>query len=194
MISRIRSVLIIVGILGFGMAPANAAVRRPLSPADYYEVLTVSDPQVSPDGRWVAYVVTSNDRDDMAIRLLAIHDGLTRILDEFRPDEAAVEATFVNKDAQATLKLGQARGIAMVVPARAGIPVAEYAPNVVKKSIVGSGHGDKVQVRMMIGVLLPKADPATHDAADALAIAVTHAHHRQSVVLRVAAAPKVAVR
>jgi crossover junction endodeoxyribonuclease RuvC len=136
--------------------------------------------------------VTSNDRDDMATRLLAIHDGLARILDEFHPDEAAVEATFVNKDAQATLKLGQARGIAMVVPAKAGVPVAEYAPNVVKKSIVGAGHGDKVQVRMMIGVLLPKADPATHDAADALAIAVTHAHHRQSVVLRVAAGPKVA--
>jgi crossover junction endodeoxyribonuclease RuvC len=138
--------------------------------------------------------VTSNDRDDMATRLLAIHDGLTRILDEFRPDEAAVEATFVNKDAQATLKLGQARGIAMVVPAKAGVPVAEYAPNVVKKSIVGAGHGDKVQVRMMIGVLLPKADPATHDAADALAIAVTHAHHRQSVVLKVVASPKVAAR
>ena len=138
--------------------------------------------------------VTSNDRDDMATRLLAIHDGLTRILDEFQPDEAAVEATFVNKDAQATLKLGQARGIAMVVPAKAGVPVAEYAPNVVKKSIVGAGHGDKVQVRMMIGVLLPKADPATHDAADALAIAVTHAHHRQSVVLRVAATSKVAAR
>jgi crossover junction endodeoxyribonuclease RuvC len=136
--------------------------------------------------------VTSNDRDSMAMRLLAIHDGLMRILDEFRPDEAAVEATFVNKGAQATLKLGQARGIAMVVPAKAGVPVAEYAPNVVKKSIVGAGHGDKVQVRMMIGVLLPKADPATHDAADALAIAVTHAHHRQSVVLKVAAAPKVA--
>ena len=125
--------------------------------------------------------VISNDRDDLATRLLAIHDGLTRVLDEFRPDEAAVEATFVNKDAQATLKLGQARGIAMVVPAKAGVPVAEYAANVVKKSIVGAGHGDKVQVRMMIGVLLPKADPASHDAADALAIAVTHAHHRQSL-------------
>jgi crossover junction endodeoxyribonuclease RuvC len=136
--------------------------------------------------------VTTNDRDDLATRLLAIHNGLTGVLDEFRPDEAAVEATFVNKDAQATLKLGQARGIAMVVPAKAGVPVAEYAANVVKKSIVGAGHGDKVQVRMMIGVLLPKADPASHDAADALAIAVTHAHHRQSLVLRVAAAPKVA--
>ncbi len=131
--------------------------------------------------------VTTRDTDGLAQRLLAIHDGLTRILEEFRPHEAAVEATFVNKDAAATLKLGQARGIAMVVPAIAGLPVAEYAPNLVKKSIVGAGHGDKTQVRMMIGVLLPKADPATHDAADALAIAVTHAHHRQSVVLKVAA-------
>jgi crossover junction endodeoxyribonuclease RuvC len=126
-------------------------------------------------------------RDGLAERLLTIHDGLMRVLDEFKPDEAAVEATFVNKDAKATLKLGQARGIAMVVPARAGVPVAEYAPNVVKKSIVGAGHGDKTQVRMMIGVLLPKADPQSDDAADALAIAVTHAHHRQSVVLKVAA-------
>jgi len=145
--------------------------------------------------------VTTDDRDDLAARLLAIHDGLMRILEEFRPDEAAVEATFVNKDAKATLKLGQARGIAMVVPAKAGVPVAEYAPNLVKKSIVGSGHGDKTQVRMMIGVLLPKADPASHDAADALAIAVTHAHHRRSAVLHSAlkvaalkAAPKVAAR
>jgi crossover junction endodeoxyribonuclease RuvC len=130
--------------------------------------------------------VLTNDREALAVRLLAIHDGLMRVLDEFRPDEAAVETTFVNKDAAATLKLGQARGIAMVVPAKAGVPVAEYAPNLIKKSIVGAGHGDKVQVRMMIGVLLPKADPASHDAADALAIAVTHAHHRRSVVLHAA--------
>ena len=130
--------------------------------------------------------VLTDNRAALAARLLAIHDGLMRILDEYRPDEAAVEATFVNKDATATLKLGQARGIAMVVPAKAGLPVAEYAPNLVKKSIVGAGHGDKAQVRMMIGVLLPKADPASDDAADALAVAVTHAHHRQSVVLKVA--------
>jgi crossover junction endodeoxyribonuclease RuvC len=136
--------------------------------------------------------VATNDRDDLATRLLAIHDGLMRILDEFRPDEAAVESTFVNKNPAATLKLGQARGIAMVVPARAGVPVAEYAPNLIKKSIVGAGHGDKAQVRMMIGVLLPKADPGSDDAADALAIAVTHAHHRQSVLLH--AALKVAAR
>jgi crossover junction endodeoxyribonuclease RuvC len=136
--------------------------------------------------------VTTNNRETLAVRLLTIHDGLMRILDEFRPDEAAVEVTFVNRDGQATLKLGQARGIAMVVPARAGVPVSEYAPNLVKKSIVGAGHGDKSQVRMMIGVLLPKADPESDDAADALAIAVTHAHHRQSAVLKVAA--KVAAR
>ena len=131
--------------------------------------------------------VVSGDREVLALRLLAIHDGLMRIVEEFRPHEAAVEATFVNKDATATLKLGQARGIAMVVPARAGVPVAEYAPNLVKKSIVGTGHGDKAQIRMMIGVLLPKADPTSDDAADALAIAVTHAHHRTSVHLKVAA-------
>ena len=136
--------------------------------------------------------VTTRDDDTLAARLLVIHDGLMRILEEFRPDEAAVEATFVNKDAKATLKLGQARGVAMVVPAKAGRTVAEYAPNLVKKSIVGAGHGDKTQVRMMIGVLLPKADPSSDDAADALAIAVTHAHHRQSVILR--AALKVAAR
>jgi crossover junction endodeoxyribonuclease RuvC len=123
----------------------------------------------------------------LAIRLLAIHDGLRRVVEEHAPDEAAVEATFVNKDASATLKLGQARGIAMLVPAIAGLPVAEYAPNLVKKTIIGVGHGEKAQIRMMIGVLLPKADPRTHDAADALAVAVTHAHHRQSVLLRAAA-------
>ena len=131
--------------------------------------------------------VLTNDRDALATRLLAIHDGLMRILEEFRPDEAAVEATFVSSDAAATLKLGQARGIAMLVPAIAGVPVAEYAPNLVKKTIVGAGHGEKAQIRAMIAVLLPKADPRTHDAADALAIAVTHAHHRQSAILRVAA-------
>lgn len=131
--------------------------------------------------------VETNDRADLSVRLLAIHDGLASVIEEHKPDEAAVEATFVNKDASATLKLGQARGIAMLIPARAGLPVAEYAPNLVKKTIVGAGHAEKTQIRMMIGVLLPKADPQTEDAADALAIAVTHAHHRASVVLKAAA-------
>ncbi len=143
------------------------------------------------EGNRLAFVacgsVATDDRAALASRLLAIHDGLVRIVEDFRPDEAAVEATFVNKDAAATLKLGQARGIAMLVPARIGVPVAEYAPNLVKKTIVGAGHGDKAQVRMMVGVLLPKADPRSDDAADALAIAVTHAHHRQSPILRLAA-------
>ncbi|HVX92188.1 MAG TPA: crossover junction endodeoxyribonuclease RuvC [Xanthobacteraceae bacterium] len=131
--------------------------------------------------------VDTDAQGALAERLVAIHDGLARVVEEFRPDEAAVEATFVNRDAAATLKLGQARGVALLIPARAGVKVAEYAPNLVKKTIVGAGHGDKAQIRMMIGVLLPKADPATHDAADALAIAVCHAHHRQSAILRVAA-------
>jgi crossover junction endodeoxyribonuclease RuvC len=130
--------------------------------------------------------VMTDDSAGLAVRLVAIHDGLRRVVDEYVPDEAAVEATFVNKDATATLKLGQARGIAMLVPAAAGLPVAEYAPNLVKKTIVGAGHSEKVQIRMMVKVLLPKADPQTDDAADALAIAVCHAHHRQSAVLKAA--------
>jgi crossover junction endodeoxyribonuclease RuvC len=142
------------------------------------------------DGNRLVFVacgsVHTQDGASVANRLVTIHDGLARVMEEFQPEEAAVEATFVNKDAGATLKLGQARGIALLVPARTGILVAEYAPNVVKKSVVGAGHADKSQVRVMIGVLLPKADPQTHDAADALAIAITHAHHRQSVMLRVA--------
>jgi crossover junction endodeoxyribonuclease RuvC len=131
--------------------------------------------------------VASDDKVSLSLRLVSIHDGLQQVVAAHAPDEAAVEATFVNRDAVATLKLGQARGIAMLVPALAGLPVAEYAPNLVKKTIVGAGHCEKMQIRMMIKVLLPKADPQSDDAADALAIAVTHAHHRQSVALRMAA-------
>jgi crossover junction endodeoxyribonuclease RuvC len=127
--------------------------------------------------------VDTDGDDDLAARLVCIHDGLVRVVEQYTPDEAAVEATFVNKDANATLKLGQARGVAMLIPARAGVPVSEYAPNLVKKTIVGAGHAEKSQIRMMLGILLPKADPKTHDAADALAIAVTHAHHRTSLLV-----------
>src|SRR3984957_433376 len=116
----------------------------------------------------------------LASRLLATHQGVAPVLGDFRPMEAAVEQTFVNKDGVATLKLGQARGVAMLAPAMSGIPVAEYAPNQVKKAVVGAGHADKAQILMMLKILLPKADPKTPDAADALAVAVTHAHHRQS--------------
>ena len=128
--------------------------------------------------------VETDDREALASRLSAIHAGLVRVIAEFAPEEAAAEATFVNKDASATLKLGQARGVALLAAAQAGLAVAEYAPNLVKKTIVGAGHGDKAQIRMMIGVLLPKADPQSEDAADALAIAVTHAHHRDAALLR----------
>ncbi len=89
-----------------------------------------------------------------------------------------MEQTFVNKDGAATLKLGQARGVAMLAPAMAGLTVAEYAPNQVKKTVVGAGHADKAQIQMMLKILLPKADPRSADAADALAVAITHAHHR----------------
>jgi crossover junction endodeoxyribonuclease RuvC len=117
-------------------------------------------------------------------RLLAIHEGLAAVLGDFRPVEAAVEQTFVNKDGVATLKLGQARGVAMLAPAMFGISVAEYAPNQVKKTVVGAGHADKNQIMVMLKVLLPKAEPKSSDAADALAIAITHAHHRTSVATR----------
>ncbi len=129
----------------------------------------------------------TNERAELGTRLLAIHDGLIAVIEQYQPHEAAVEATFVNANAAATLKLGQARGIAMLVPAKAGLTVTEYAPNVIKKTVVGAGHGEKMQIRMMVGVLLPRADPKSDDAADALAIAVCHAHHRTSVALRVAA-------
>ena len=146
---------------------------------------------IETDGNRLIHVacgsLETSDRAELSVRLLAIHDGLIAVIERYQPHEAAVEATFVNANAAATLKLGQARGIAMLVPAKAGLTVAEYAPNVVKKTVVGAGHGEKAQIRMMIGVLLPKADPQSEDAADALAIAVCHAHHRTSAVLRVAA-------
>ncbi len=113
----------------------------------------------------------------MAERLMTLHDELEAVLLRHRPAEAAVEETFVNKNASSTLKLGLARGIAMLVPARVGIPVAEYSANVVKKSVVGTGHAGKQQVEMMVRVLLPGCLAATPDAADALAVAICHAHH-----------------
>jgi len=131
--------------------------------------------------------VRSDDKAALATRLCQLHDGLAEILHAAMPQEAAVEQTFVNKDAAATLKLGQARGIAMLVPARAGLVVAEYAPNAVKKAVIGVGHGEKKQIHMMVKVLMPKAVFNSDDAADALAIAICHAHHRQSVAYRLAA-------
>ena len=133
-----------------------------------------------------AGTVRSDDKGELASRLCQLHDGLTEVLRLQAPHEAAVEQTFVNKDAAATLKLGQARGVAMLVPALAGLAVAEYAPNAVKKAVIGVGHGEKRQIHMMVRVLMPKASFDTDDAADALAIAICHAHHRQSATSRLA--------
>lgn len=125
-----------------------------------------------------AGAVCPSEKLQLAQRLCHIHDGLAEVLGRFSPAEAAVEATFVNRDASATLKLGQARGIAMLVPARAGLVVAEYAPNAVKKTVVGAGHAEKRQIRAMVSMLLPSAIFDSDDSADALAIAICHAHHR----------------
>jgi len=145
---------------------------------------------IESDGPRLAFVacgtVGSDERADLAVRLKQIFEGLNAALAAWTPEEAAAEESFVNKDARATLKLGQARGIALLVPALSGISVAEYAPNLVKKSVVGNGHGGKEQVRAMIKHLLPLAHPDTEHAADALAIAITHAHHRTAVVARLA--------
>ncbi|NNF24696.1 MAG: crossover junction endodeoxyribonuclease RuvC [Rhodobacteraceae bacterium] len=116
----------------------------------------------------------------MASRLLDLYNQLTSVQDRYAPSHAAVELTFVNKDGAGSLKLGQARGIAMLVPAQAGIPVGEYAPNAVKKTVVGVGHADKAQVAHMVQMQLPGVQIAGSDAADALAIAICHAHHAQS--------------
>ena len=113
----------------------------------------------------------------MAERLLALHTALTEVVARYAPDAAAVEQTFVNRDGAGTLKLGQARGVAMLVPAQAGLSVGEYAPNKVKKTVVGVGHADKKQVEHMVKLQLPGAKIAGADAADALAIAICHAHH-----------------
>jgi crossover junction endodeoxyribonuclease RuvC len=116
----------------------------------------------------------------LAERLLQLHAQLIEVLREFEPDEAAVEETFVNTDARATLKLGQARGVLMLAPAMLKLPVAEYAPNTVKKAVVGAGHAEKAQVKHMVKLLLPKAQMRTADSIDALAVAICHAHYRGS--------------
>ena len=137
------------------------------------------------EGSKLSFVASGTLKPDaglpLAARLSALYEGLTDVITRWEPAEAAVEETFVNKDARATLKLGQARGVAMLVPALAGLPVGEYAPNLVKKTVVGTGHGAKAQVSMMVKVLMPRASFDSEDAADALAIAICHAHQRVAV-------------
>jgi len=128
----------------------------------------------------VANGVCRSSGDDLAARLLSLYRQLSAVTHRFQPSAAAVEQTFVNKDGVATLKLGQARGIALLVPAQAGLTVGEYAPNRVKKTVVGVGHADKRQVAHMVHMQLPGIEIDGPDAADALAIAICHAHHMQT--------------
>jgi crossover junction endodeoxyribonuclease RuvC len=139
---------------------------------------------VESDGVRLAYVasghIASDSENDLAYRLRELYDGLCSVITRHRPQEAAVEETFVNKDARSTLKLGQARGMALLAPASSGLKVAEYPPNVIKKTVTGAGHGEKRQIQAMVGFLLPKARFESADEADALAIAICHANHRTS--------------
>jgi len=116
--------------------------------------------------------------DSLAERLALIHRSIARLIDDERPAEAAVEETFVNRDPQSTLKLGQARGAALAALALMELPVAEYAANLIKKTVVGVGHAEKAQVQMMVKMLLPASQAKSPDAADALAVAICHASHR----------------
>jgi crossover junction endodeoxyribonuclease RuvC len=137
---------------------------------------------IAQEGSRLTYVadgaIHSDGELSLAERLLQLHTQLIDILRDFAPDEAAVEETFVNTDARATLKLGQARGVLMLAPAMLKIPVSEYAPNTVKKAVVGAGHAEKDQVKHMVKLLLPKAKMRTADSTDALAVAICHAHYR----------------
>jgi len=145
---------------------------------------------IESDGVRLGYVasgaIQSDSDDDLAYRLRELYEGLASVIVSFKPREAAIEETFVNKDARATLKLGQARGMAMLAPAMNGLRVAEYPPNVVKKPVPGNGHGETRQVQAMIGVLRPRAKFGSADEADALAIAICHAHHRTGPHMRAA--------
>lgn len=126
-------------------------------------------------------VVSTVKGASLSERLMELHRGIDEIISTHAPQEAAVEETFVNKNPTSTLKLGQARGVAMLVPAQRGLRVAEYPPNLVKKTVVGNGHAAKEQVQMMVATLLPGCrEGLGADAADALAVAICHAHHRQT--------------
>ena len=123
-------------------------------------------------------VIAPDEKAPFAERLLALFDGISAVVADWTPDEAAIEETFMNNNAASALKLGHARAAALLAPAKAGLPVAEYAARVVKKSVVGTGAADKDQVAFMIARILPGSGGASADAADALAVAVAHAHAR----------------
>jgi crossover junction endodeoxyribonuclease RuvC len=137
---------------------------------------------IESDGVRLSYVasgvIKSDGDDDLAYRLAEIYQGILSVITAHKPAEAAVEETFVNENPRSTLKLGQARGMALLAPAMKGLSVAEYTPNLIKKSVVGAGHAEKHQIQAMIGFLLPRAKFDSADEADALAIAICHASHR----------------
>ena len=139
---------------------------------------------IAVDGNRLSHVANGRVQSDadqpMAQRLASLYDGIVAAIERWQPHEAAVEETFVNANPASALKLGQARGIALLAPARCGLCVAEYAANAVKKAVVGAGHADKAQIQMMVSRLLPGVEFAGADAADALAIAICHAHHAAS--------------
>jgi crossover junction endodeoxyribonuclease RuvC len=149
-------------------------------------VIVVDGPRLRHVANGVIHSSADKSTRDLAARLSVLFRGLCAVIAEHAPDAAAVEQTFVNKDASGTLKLGQARGIALLAPAEAGLAVGEYAPNAVTKTVVGVGHAGKEQVQHMVRVQLPGVAFAGPDAADALAIAICHAHHLQGRVLRIA--------
>ena len=120
--------------------------------------------------------------DNLALRLRSIFENLSMVLTTFKPDQAAVESTFVNKDASNTLKLGQARGVCMLVPALAGLHVEEYAPNAIKKAVVGVGHASKEQIKYMVKLHFPKIQLKSIDSTDALAVAICHSNHLRNSV------------
>lgn len=124
-------------------------------------------------------LICSETKEDLAYRLAVLYQGVLDVISTYQPLEAAVEETFVNDNPRSTLKLGQARGIALLAPAIKGLQVAEYTPNLIKKSVVGSGHAEKHQIQAMITYLLPRSNFESADEADALAVAICHASHRQ---------------
>jgi crossover junction endodeoxyribonuclease RuvC len=125
-------------------------------------------------------IVAADHKAPLAQRLAALYDGVASVIEAHSPDEAAIEEGFVNRNPASSLKLGLARGVVLLAPARAGIGVTEYAANRVKKTVVGAGHAQKQQIGAMVAILLPGCDPAGEDAADALAVAICHAQHRSA--------------
>jgi crossover junction endodeoxyribonuclease RuvC len=139
-------------------------------------VIEVDGPRL----RHVANGTIVSERGTLAERLMAIHAGLSAMVARHAPDEGALEQTFVNRDGAGSLKLGQARGVALLALAQAGLAVGEYMPNLVKKTVVGTGHAQKAQVVHMVRLQLPGCEPDGEDAADALAVAICHAMHARS--------------